>query len=56
MQVEGVYIAETINLVEYVESKEDPRIQNVRTHQYNTNSTLQQTADLRNTFKVKQSK
>jgi hypothetical protein len=26
MQVEGAYIAETVNLVEYVESKEDPLI------------------------------
>jgi hypothetical protein len=32
MQVEGAYIAETVNLVEYVESKEDPLIQIVRTH------------------------
>jgi hypothetical protein len=31
MQVEGAYIAETLNLVEYVESKEDPLIQIVRT-------------------------
>jgi hypothetical protein len=29
MQVEGAYIAETLNLVEYVESKEDPLIQTV---------------------------
>jgi hypothetical protein len=26
MQVEGAYIAETVNLVEYVENKEDPLI------------------------------
>jgi hypothetical protein len=43
MQVEGAYIAETVNLVEYVESKEDPLIQIVRTHQHNTNSALLQT-------------
>jgi NAD-dependent SIR2 family protein deacetylase len=48
MQVEGAYIAETVNLVEYVESKEDPLMQIVRTHQHNTNSALLQTA---NTFK-----
>jgi hypothetical protein len=35
MQVEGTYVAETLNLVEYVESKEDPLIQIVRTHQHN---------------------
>jgi hypothetical protein len=45
MQVEGAYIAETLNLVEYVESKEDPLIQIVRTHQHNTNSALLQTAN-----------
>jgi hypothetical protein len=45
MQVEGAYIAETLNLVEYVESKEDPLIQIVRTRQHNTNSELLQAAD-----------
>jgi hypothetical protein len=40
MQVEGAYIAETLNLVEYVENKEDPLIQIVGTHQHNTNSAL----------------
>jgi hypothetical protein len=40
MQVEGAYIAEILNLEEYVESKEDPLIQIVRTHQHNTNSAL----------------
>jgi hypothetical protein len=43
--VEGAYIAEALNLVEYVESKEDPLIQIVRTHQHNTNSALLQTAN-----------
>jgi hypothetical protein len=45
MQVEGAYIAETLNLVEYVENKEDPLIRIVRTHQHNTNSALLQTAN-----------
>jgi hypothetical protein len=45
MQVEGAYIAETVNLVEYAESKEDPLIQIVRTRQHNTNSALLQTAN-----------
>jgi hypothetical protein len=44
MQVEGAYIAETLNLVGYVENKEDPLIQIVRTHQHNTSSALLQTA------------
>jgi hypothetical protein len=43
--VEGAYIAETVNLVEYVESKEDPLIQIVRTQQHNKNSALLQTAN-----------
>jgi hypothetical protein len=43
--VEGAYIAETVNLVEYVENKEDPLIQIVRTQQHNTNSELLQTAN-----------
>jgi hypothetical protein len=45
MQVEGAYIAETINLIEYVENKEDPLLQIVRIHQHNTNSALLQTAN-----------
>jgi hypothetical protein len=45
MQVEGAYIAETLNLVKYVENKEDPLIQIVRTHQHNTNSALLQTTN-----------
>jgi myo-inositol-1-phosphate synthase len=45
MQVEGAYTAETLNLVEYVENKEDPLIQIVRKHQHNTNSALLQTAN-----------
>jgi hypothetical protein len=48
MPVEGPYIAETLNLVEYVDSKEDPLIQIVRSHKHNTDSALLQTAD---TFK-----
>jgi hypothetical protein len=45
MRVEGAYITETVNLVEYVENKEDPLIQIVRTHQHNTNTALLQTAN-----------
>jgi hypothetical protein len=45
MYVEGAYIAETLNLVEYVENKEDPLIRIVRTHQHNTNSALLRTAN-----------
>jgi hypothetical protein len=57
MQMEGAYKAETIKLVEYVERKEDPPIQIVRTHQYSTNSHyFKQLRNLRNPFKVKQSK
>jgi hypothetical protein len=45
MQVKGAYIAETVNLVEYVENKENPLMQTVRTHQHNRNSALLQTAN-----------
>jgi hypothetical protein len=45
IQVEEAYIAETLNLVEYIENKEDPLIQILRTHQHNTNSALLQTAN-----------
>jgi hypothetical protein len=45
MQVEGAYLAETLNLVEYLENIEDPLIQIVRTNQHNTNSALLQTAN-----------
>jgi hypothetical protein len=58
MQVEGAYIAEILNLVEYVESKEDPLIQIVRTHHNitQTQHCYKQLTNLRNLFKVKQSK
>jgi len=42
MQIETAYIAEVTKLMEYVESKEDPLIEIVRTHNQNTNSTLLQ--------------
>jgi hypothetical protein len=45
MKVEGAYTAETLSLVEYVESKEDPLIQIVTIHQHNTNSALLQTGN-----------
>jgi hypothetical protein len=57
MQVEGAYIAENLNFMEYVESKEEPVIQIVRTHQHNkTQHCYKQLTYLRNIFKVKQSK
>ena len=46
MQLEKAYAAEIIKLVEYVDSKEDPLIQTVRTHQHNINSALLQTSGL----------
>jgi hypothetical protein len=50
MQVEGAYIAETLNLVEEIENKEDPLLQIVRTYQHNTNSALLQTANKFKTY------
>jgi hypothetical protein len=50
MQTEGAYKAK-MKLMAYVESKEDPMIQIVRTHQHHTNSTLLHTIK---TFKKSQ--
>jgi hypothetical protein len=40
MQIEGVYTVKVMKLMEYVERKEDPLIQIVRTLLYSTSSTL----------------
>jgi hypothetical protein len=42
MQIEGAYMAEVKKLMEYVEIKEDPVIEIVRTHNHHTNPTLLQ--------------
>ena len=44
MQIEAAHVVEITKLVEYVDRKEDPRIQVVRTHQHNTDSAVLQTA------------
>jgi len=44
MQLEATYAAEITKLVEYVDRKEYPLIQVVRTHQHNTDSAVLQTA------------
>jgi len=44
MQLEAAQAVEIIKLVEYVDRKEDPLIQVVRTHQHNTDSAVLQTA------------
>ena len=44
MQLEAAHAVEIIKLVEYIDRKEDPLIQVVRTHQYNTDSAVLQTA------------
>ena len=44
MQLEAAHAVEIIKLVEYVDRKEDPLIQVVRTHQHNTDSAILQTA------------
>jgi hypothetical protein len=44
MQIEGAYIAEVIELEEYVEHTQNPLVHIVRTHQHNTDSPLLQTA------------
>ena len=44
MQLEAAHAVEITKLVEYVDRKEDPLIQVVRTHQHNTDSAALQTA------------
>ena len=44
MQLEAAYAVEMIQLMEYVDRKEDPLMQIVRTHQHNINSAVLQTA------------
>jgi hypothetical protein len=44
MQLEAAHAIEMTKLVEYVDRKEDPLIQVVRTHQHNTDSAVVQTA------------
>jgi hypothetical protein len=44
MQLEAPHAVEITKLVEYVDRKEDPLTQIVRTHQHNTDSTVLQTA------------
>ena len=44
MQLEAAHAVEITKLMEYVEGKEDPLIQVVRTHQNNTDSAVLQTA------------
>ena len=44
MQLEAALAVEITKLVEYVDRKEDPIIQDVRTHQHNTDSAVLQTA------------
>ena len=44
MQLEAAHAVEITKLLEYVDNKEDPLIQVVRTHQHNTDSAVLQTA------------
>jgi len=44
LQLEVAHAVEITKLVEYVDRKEDPLIQVVRTHQHNTDSAVLQTA------------
>jgi len=44
MQLEAGHAVEITTLMEYVDKKEDPLIQVVRTHQHNTDSAVLQTA------------
>jgi len=44
MKLEAAHAVEITTLVKYVDRKEDPLIQVVRTHQHNTDSAVSQTA------------
>jgi hypothetical protein len=44
MQLEGAFLVDTTQVVDYVDSKEDLLIQIVRTHQHSINSTILQRA------------
>jgi len=44
LQLEAAHVVEITKLVEYVDKKEDPLIQVVRTHQHNTDSAVLKTA------------
>ena len=44
MQLEAAHAVEITKLMEYVDRKEDPLIQVVRTYQHNTDSAVLQTA------------
>jgi len=57
MQTERDYTAEVVKLMEYVERKEDPLIQIVRTHQHHTDSTLLRTVkNFKKHFQIRTSK
>ena len=61
MQLEAAHAVEITKLVEYVDKKEDPLMQVVRTHQHDTESAVLETARclkmdvLRETRKMKDS-
>jgi len=61
MQLEAAHAVEITKLMEYVDGKEDPLIQVVRTHQHDTDSAVLQTARClkaevqRETRKIKES-
>ena len=55
MQLEAAHTVEITKLVEYVDRKEDPLIQVVRSHQHNTDSAVLQTAR-RQKYRKKQEK
>ena len=57
MQLEAAHVIEITKLVDYLDRKEDPLIQVVRTHQQNTNSAVLQTARcLKTEYRKKQEK
>ena len=56
MQLEAAHAVEITKLAEYVDRKEDPLIQVVRTHQHNTDSVVLQRARCLKTERNEKSK
>jgi len=54
IQLEEAYKVEITKLVEYVDRKEDPLIQIVRTHQHSINSAMLQTDTSRRQYREEQ--
>jgi uncharacterized C2H2 Zn-finger protein len=53
MQIDKDYVAKINKFIGYMEGRKDPLMQNLRTHQQNTNSESLQSKISRNIFEIK---